>query len=161
MGNIKKDNLVHWEIEWKFMKGRSKDYLLISSLFKYCYCCHPHRKDDKARKLFLGASLAFACDFVGFFFFFFMNLWSPFRRWFSIQNNQLVYQKKFKVCQMTACTLTTIKYACVWLPTQISPHVFLTECCSLTLVVDDTLLETLEHSYIQIIILYYNIAGEK
>uniref|UniRef100_A0A8C2XDV8 Arf-GAP with coiled-coil, ANK repeat and PH domain-containing protein n=1 Tax=Cyclopterus lumpus TaxID=8103 RepID=A0A8C2XDV8_CYCLU len=29
------------------------------------------------------------------------NFVFSFRRWFSIQNNQLVYQKKFKVCQVT------------------------------------------------------------
>lgn len=60
-----------------------------------------------------------------------INLWSPFRRWFSIQNNQLVYQKKFKVCQVTCFSLTTLKYASVSLPAQISLRVFLARCFSL------------------------------
>uniref|UniRef100_A0A8C2XDJ4 Arf-GAP with coiled-coil, ANK repeat and PH domain-containing protein n=1 Tax=Cyclopterus lumpus TaxID=8103 RepID=A0A8C2XDJ4_CYCLU len=34
------------------------------------------------------------------------------RRWFSIQNNQLVYQKKFKVCQVTPRTLRCVTLVC-------------------------------------------------
>lgn len=41
--------------------------------------------------------------------------WSPRRRWFSIQNNQLVYQKKFKVCHVTPC-LRPQSNVHVWLP---------------------------------------------